>query len=244
MSLENTYLSIKEKFGRSLDLEPFCIVKAVDDHRNFWKPKNVRVVLLAESHVHTLMDEYNNSMKYEGFKDLEGCPSNYVKLVYCLGYGENKLSKLDINSRTWQFWRIFTSCVTDNPSAEFGKVEAGETSDFTQRLQNKINVLKRLQENGIWLLDASIVALYKNKAKPSPKTTERIIKMCWEKYVSQVIQEVKPKKIIVVGKGVFKILQLKLNRNNIDFDVQEQPRMLSSKKWNEYSERFYQLCNY
>jgi hypothetical protein len=243
LSLEKTYLNIKEKFGRSLDLEPFCIVKAVDDHRNFWKPKNVRIILLAESHVHTLMDEYNSSMSYEKFDGLDGCPSNYVKLVYCLGYGENELSNLDTNSRTWQFWRIFTSCVTENPSAEFGKVETGETPDFTQRLQNKIELLNKLKENGIWLLDASIVALYKNNSKPSEKTTERIIKMCWEQHISQVIQEVKPEKIIVIGKGVFKILQLKLNRNNIDFAVQEQPRMLSSEKWKEYSEKYYKLCN-
>ena len=243
MSLKNTYNSIKEKFGRSLDLEPFCIVKAVDDHRNFWKPKNTRVVLLAESHVHTLMNEYNNSMTYEGFKDLDGCPSNYVKFVYCLGYGESELLKSKINSKTWQFWRIFTSCVIKNPSSKFGKIEAGGTPDFTQRLQNKIDLLKKLKENGIWLLDASIVALYKNNSKPSEETTEEIIKMCWEQHISHIIQEVDPDKIIVIGKGVFKILQPELNKSNIDFDVQEQPRMLSSEKWKEYSEKYYKLCN-
>ncbi len=246
MSLENTYFSIKEKFGNHLELEPFCIVKSVDDHRNFWKPKNVRVLLLAESHVHTLIEEYNKSMKYNDFQKLDGCPANYVKLVYCLGYGEGKLANPNDNSRTWQFWRIFTSCVSQNPSSKFGKLEKGETPDFYQRLCNKISVLEQLKENGIWLVDASIVALYIKNVKPDPKIINGIIKICWNQYISQIIYENKPEKIIVIGKEVGKILKDELEglkKVGINFYVLNQPRMLKSKIWKEYSETYYQLCN-
>ena len=226
-----------------MDLESFDIIKTVDKHRKFWKPENVRIMLLAESHVHTLMDEHSNFMKYDGFGDLEECPSNYVKLVYCLGYGENDLVKSNINGRTWQFWRIFTSCVNENPSSQFGKVESKETPSFAKRLQNKINLLKKLKENGIWLVDASIVALYKNNSKPDEKISERIIRMSWDQHIAQIVQEEKPEKIIVIGKGVSKALQGRLHSTNIPIYVQEQPRMLSSEKWKEYAEKYYELCN-
>ena len=243
MSLENTYLNIKAKFENDLgwDLEPFDIIKTVDEHRKFWKPEKVRILLLAESHVHTEMKDHK-LMKYDGFDDLKGCPPNYVKLVYCLGYGENKLIKSNIKDGTPGFWKIFTSCVNENPSSQFGKVQK-KTHNSDERLQNKINLLKKLKENGIWLVDASIVALYKNNSKPIEKISERIIRMSWDQHIAQIVQEEKPEKIIVIGKGVSKALQGRLHSTNIPIYVQEQPRMLSSEKWKEYAEKYYELCN-
>ena len=243
MSLEKTYFEIKAKFENVLELEPFDVVKSVDDHRNFWRPEKVRVLLLAESHVYTPITKYDNTMRYDGFQELNGCPINYVKLVYCLGYGERKLVNLP-DRGTPQFWKIFVSCVSQNFDSEFKKIRISDTPNFHQRLHNKISILEKLKEEGIWLVDASIVALYNDNIKPSPKIMKGVIEISWEQYVSKVIHEVKPEKIIVIGKGVSKILEDKLNKIYIPFHVQSQPQGIRSKKdLDETFEKYYEICN-
>lgn len=243
-TLENTYLDIKKKFENDLELEAFPIVKSVDEHRRYWKPDNVRVILLAESHVFTSIDEYNNSMEYDYIQKLDGCPTNYVKLVYCLGYGERQLVNLDRNSGTWPFWRIFTSCVNQNPFEEFGKVEIGKTPNFNQRLYNKISLLEKLKENGVWLLDASIVALYKNNDSKQKKKMKEIIQICWDQYISQIINEISPEKIIVIGRGVANVLEEKLYKIGVHVDIQKQPNGIrNSAELRESFKKYYELCN-
>ena len=91
----------------------------------------MRVVLLAESHVFT------------GAADLERCivrlpgapagiPTGFVRLVYCLGYGENDILDRRIseppNTGTPQFWRIFASCVGGPPRSADFRATLGSTS--------------------------------------------------------------------------------------------------------------------
>ncbi len=47
MSLENTYSQIKETIGNSIEFESLRVVKSVDNHRNFWKPNKIKILLLA-----------------------------------------------------------------------------------------------------------------------------------------------------------------------------------------------------
>jgi len=244
ISLEKTYLDIKTKFEDVLEIEPFSIVKSVNEHRNFWRPERVKVLLLAESHVFTSTTEHDKFMRYDGFSELIGCPANYVKLVYCLGYGEQNFARLNGNSGTPQFWKIFASCINQDLYAESEKILLSKTPNFYQRLNNKISLLEKLKDKGIWLVDASVVALYNDSIKPSPKITKEIIEISWKQYVSKVIQEVKPEKIIVIGKGVSKILKDKLNQINIPFHVQSQPQGIRSKKdLDETFQKYYEICN-
>ncbi len=243
MSLEKAHFDIKTKFENVLEIEPFCIVKSVNDHRNFWKPEKVKVLLLAESHVYTSITKYDNIMRYDGLQELNGCPTNYVKLVYCLGYGERKLVNLT-DRGTPQFWKIFVACVNQNFDSEFRKILISETPNFHKRLRNKISILEKLKEKGIWLVDASIVALYKDKFKPPSKIMKEITKISWEQHVSKVIHEAKPDKIIVIGKCVSKGLEDELKKTNIHVDVQPQPNArLSKKEIGKTHERYYELCN-
>ncbi len=243
MSLEKAYLDIKTKFEDVLELEPFDVVRTVDEHRNFWKPEKVRVLLLAESHVYTTITKHNNIMRYDGFPQLIGCPTNYVKLVYCLGYGEKKLVNLP-DRGTPQFWKIFVSCVNQNFDSEFKKIRISDTPNFHQRLRNKILLLEKLKEKGIWLVDASIVALYNDNIKTIQKIMEKIIEISWKQYVSNIIHEDKPEKIIVIGKGVSKILEDELKKFNIPFHIQPQPQARLSKKNIEKTfEMYYELCD-
>lgn len=54
MSLESAYKTIRAKWvGDPQSLESFETAKAIQNHRDYWKPDKVCVVLLAESHVFT-----------------------------------------------------------------------------------------------------------------------------------------------------------------------------------------------
>jgi len=244
MSLEKAYFDIKTKFENFLEIEPFCIVKSVNDHRNFWKPNKVKVLLLAESHVYTSITEYDNIMRYDGLAELIGCPTNYVRLVYCLGYGEKDLVKLTANSGTPQYWKIFAACINQNFYSEVEKILISKTTNFNQRLHNKISLLEKLKEKGIWLVDASIVALYNDTIKPPPKIMTDVLRVSWEQHVSKVIHEAKPKKIVVIGKGVSKDLEDELDKINVPNEVLNQPQGIRSKDLMKKTfEKYYEYCN-
>ena len=246
-SLEKAYCDIKTKFS-NFETEPFPIVKSVSDHRYFWKPDKVKILLLAESHVYTSIEEHDQIMHYNDFPELDKCPVNYVRLVYCLGYGEKSLVNVKENPGTWQFWKIFTSCIHQNFHSEFGKILVGETKNQKQRLQNKISLLEKMKEKGIWLVDASIVAVYKNKngkkEKPKEKVMKEILKITWEKHTSKIICEIKPEKIIVIGKCVAGHLKEELDALGIHYDTQNQPNYPMSKEIIEETfSNYYKWCN-
>ena len=244
MSLEETYSEIKSKIGKKLEIESFKVVKSVDEHRNFWKPNKIRILLLAESHVFTTDAEHDSTMLFDNFAELENYPTGYVKLVYCLGYGEKESVKIPVNRGTPQFWKIFVSCASRDFDSESKKILVSKTLDFRQRLGNKISILERLKEKGIWLVDASIVALYNDVKKPEPEIMEEVIKISWKNHVSKVIQESNPEKIIVIGIGVSRFLRDELNEINIPFHVQPQPQARLSRSDIERTfEKYYELCN-
>ena len=244
MSLKKTYSEIKESIGSGLEFESFKVVKSVDEHRNFWKPNKIKILLLAESHSFTTDLEHDSIMQYSGFPELKECPTGYVKLVYCLGYGEKNMVNVSVNRGTWQYWEIFISCLNQNVDSEKKKILLGQTPEFRQRIRNKISVLEQLKERGIWLVDASIVATYNAGEKPPPRTMERIIKISWKNHISKVIQDANPEKIIVIGKGVYKILERELKQTNIPIHVQSQPRGIRTKGgFPEAFEKYYNLCD-
>jgi hypothetical protein len=72
--------------------EPFRSCLAAEFHRQFWKPAEPRMVLLAESHVYT--DEIDLACKMKTGMlppDIQQSSPQFVRLIYCLGYGENAL---------------------------------------------------------------------------------------------------------------------------------------------------------
>lgn len=244
MSLEKAYSKIKESIGNRLEFESLKVVKSVNDHRNFWKPNKVKILLLAESHVFTRDSEHDNSMKYDGFEELEKCPTGYVKLVYCLGYGERNMVEVPVNKGTPQFWKIFVSCLNQNYDLESKKILLTETPNYHQRITNKMTILEQLKEKGIWLVDASIVALYNDSKKPIPGIVESVIKISWKHHISKIIQEVNPDKIIVIGRGVHKILENRLRITGIPIYVQSQPQGIRTKVGiKDAFETYYKLCN-
>lgn len=101
--------------------------------------------------------------------------------MYCLGYGENRLLNQSIespaNTGTPQFWKIFYSCA--NPitaNSDFAPIQASTSP--AQRIANKIRLLNTLQDLGVWLLDASLAALYlPGRPKTDPTTLEACLRL-------------------------------------------------------------------
>jgi len=182
--------------------EPAWAVSAVDDHRRHWRPKQVKVLLLAESHVYT---EDDFALNYRNFPELKSLPRKYVRLVYCLGYGERSLveGKPSHNRGTPQFWKILSTCA----GVSKNKVLKRSEPDDSLRIRNKSEVLNQLQQSGIWLQDASIVALYRNGLKPPKRVREAIISECWAHYIFPQIREEDPHDVIVIGEHVYQILK-------------------------------------
>jgi hypothetical protein len=212
MSLEQTYELIKARIPKTQQIDSLDVVEQVEQYRQFWKPEQANVILLAESHVYTTEEEFaseSNSFALNNF--IQNYPTHYVRFVYCLGYGEpNMLNKqLESNrGRTSQFWKIFSSCVAKSDiDLGFKRILTGKTQ-LHQRLRNKVSILQEMKRRGIWLADASIVGIY--GAVKKQKVKEIIITTCWDALLKNVILKSHPKHIIVIGKGVEGILKGRL----------------------------------
>ena len=191
-------------------IEPLDIVNTVNTYRQYWKPDNVKVILLAESHVYTSTDDFRRRLNLEKC-GLQSYPDRYVRFVYCLGYGEDGLvdKKLANNHGTTDFWKIFFSaCNPVTSLSDFQSILKG-TTPFRTRIANKIGLIRQMREMGIWLLDASIIGI-NNNHHPSPKTYVEVLSICWHQYIRNIIEESAPDRIICIGKGVSKVLEGKI----------------------------------
>jgi hypothetical protein len=109
--------------------------------------------------------------------------------VYSLGYGEDALLDQTITSPrnlgTPQFWKIFQSCIAKpGITADYGSVQKTRTHDSMLRLRNKVLVLERLRESGVWLVDASLAALYlPGQEKPLARLRKEVLQTSWDEYV-------------------------------------------------------------
>jgi len=152
---------IIERFG--LLPEPFETALFVEEHRWFWKPNDVKFILVGESHVYTSENEIN--VKIDPSKLPEEVPKavplNFVRLVYCLGYGEPDIlsvpERIENNRGTKQYIDLFRRCVGLH-----------EKPRYMTQLEWKVKTLKTIKEKGIWLLDASIHACYKGRGERLP----------------------------------------------------------------------------
>jgi hypothetical protein len=80
--------------------------------------------------------------------------------------------------------------------------KAGEPN-ADRRVQNKFELLKKMRSSGIWLMDASISALYQeNKRLADGRTYQAILQACWESYVGEVVCGSAPLALCIIGKQV------------------------------------------
>lgn len=184
--------------------EPFRSCLAAEFHRQFWKPTKLRVVLLAESHVYTdQVDLACKIMTNALPPDIQHSPSQFVRLIYSLGYGENGLvsgTLTQANDGTPQYWKIFGQC-------------AGTSANSDGSLTWKISTLRALRARGIWLADTSIHACMnprfpvsdprRHLAGYSRGLYRRVLNLSWQ-YVKTTVQGCP--EIWTIGDGVRKAI--------------------------------------
>jgi hypothetical protein len=211
------------------EMEPISVIQRVEEHRAYWRPQSTRVVLLAESHVYTSSVEIQRTLK-----PLQNLPPNlprgFTRFVYCLGYGENDLLDTPINdppnSGTPQFWKIFHSCV--NPltqNGDFAGILVSGTRNEEERILNKLRLLGELRARGVWLVDASIAALYRpgGIANPPLALRKAVLQTSWDMYTKRVVSDAAPEAILCIGKGIAMVLRERLDRIGIPWATVPQP---------------------
>lgn len=238
--LNETYLKIKQILGEQT--EPLESVQLVETYRRFLQPDKVRVILLAESHVFT--HDADRKVSIPPIPDLPGYPEQYARFVYCLGYGEKNLTRSSIHPKrdgTPQFWKIFFSCCNPVSSPDDFHPILGQTP-AKQRLENKIKILKRLQAQGIWLVDASIVALYKDSKKIPNMFTA--LEESWQSYTRDIVISANPEHVICIGKGVANVVEADLKKHfQGRYTVISQPNaFLSSEEHMANYKRYSKIC--
>lgn len=246
--IEKAHGLILRSIPGNMKVDSLSVAKQVEEYRQFWKPAKTSVILLAESHVYT--DEVDNAIMLNKAilnRIVQGYLSHFVRFVYCLGYGESELlDKVRYdrkNTGTPQYWKIFSSSIAENEiDLGFRRILKMGRSSLQARLRNKVDILTKMREKGVWLLDASIVGLYGSGEK-NHMAYKKILEICWKNYLADTILESEPKHIIVIGKGVEGVLRSKLRSLNISSTVVPQPQARGDSEWQLENYRTYQrIC--
>jgi hypothetical protein len=136
----------------------------------------------------------------------EGLPQRYCRLVYCLGYGEDNMCEPAPvkNSGTWQYWDMFGQIGRGMGCTQPRK----SISDAATRMAWKLDTLHALQAMGVWLVDASIIALYAPGGQRlfTGRRYERTIHDSWSRFVWPVVAHEPLEQIWVIGRGVWHAL--------------------------------------
>ena len=101
-------------------------------------------------------------------------------------------------------------------------------------MQGKIALLQELHRRGVWLLDASPVALYAGGGtKPAAKDLREALKVSWEAYSCERVKEASPRAVVVIGKTVFDVLGERLRSAvpsaTVDWIYQPQARVSAER---------------
>lgn len=230
MSIERAYRRLAPIIGEN-SIEPLAAAVEVEQLRQAWKPVDVRVVLLAESHVWTSLAELKCRVHVPGQME-----TSYSRFVYCLGYGEPSVlsSNVEKNQGTPQYWRLFHDCLL-GPANSVHRLTRQERNSG-RRIQAKIDLLRQMREAGLWLVDASVTALYHRGNKlASGNDYERALRISWNDHVGNELSECSPTAVLIVGKAVAKVLAGSVSDilPNASVDVISQPNARLTKSERE-----------
>jgi hypothetical protein len=188
--------------ARGQSPEDFTVADEVERLRLAWKPSPVRVVMLAESHVWTSALDAKSRVHQPNGNNGNKETTGFARFVYCLGYGEPSLVEPYVprNHGTPQYWRLFHDAV-HGPDAPLTEIRQ---RDRTKRALAKLELLKELKLAGIWLVDASVIALYPRVV--SGNDYKSLLQACWEAHIANVVAGCSPSAVLIVGKEVNKAL--------------------------------------
>lgn len=181
--------------------ESAAVLAAVAAHRAYWRPPEVRLLVLSESHVMTRETELEAQVPLEVFGHPRA-PRAFVRMLYCLGYGERDLvqGRAYPNWGSPQFWKLLAAGV--DPALAPQVVER-TAPELLGRIAAKLKVLEGLKARGVWLLDACPVALYAaSQPKPPMRLLAQSMDLAWGVYTREAIREAAPRAVMIVGKMV------------------------------------------
>jgi hypothetical protein len=239
-ALSRAYERVRDAIGN--DCEALESVQLVEAYRRFLRPNRVRVVLLAESHVFTSADDRRISIP--AIRELPGYPTQYARFVYCLGYGERRWTGHVAHPKrdgTPQFWKILYSCAHSTSSPlDFSPVLSKTPTE--DRVRNKVNLLLDLKARGVWLVDTSIVALYRD-GKKVPNLF-RALRESWRSYTRDVVVSSNPEHIICIGRGVASVVagDLQQSFNGRMTTIAQPNAFLSSAEHASNYQRYGSIC--
>lgn len=197
--------------------EPPDAALAVEAYRRAWLPEKVRVLLLAESHIATSAADLAHRVVLPPGLDWLG-PRRFVRHIYCAGYGEPELLEGPPGAGerprggTPQFWRLMAAAEGPDCPAWPGIARSG--TEAGARLKAKAALLHRLRARGVWLTDASLVAL----AVPAVQRhgdgslDAAALRESWRLYHAALLPALTPAHVAVIGLGVARTLQKELDR--------------------------------
>jgi len=185
------------------------VARHVEEHRWAWRPSIVKTVFIAESHVHTSAAEVELRIRPDQLpRESLALPSPFVRFVYCLGYGESGIvdfpDRLSFaNTGTPHYWSMFGRLAGMSPLPT-----SSRDKQLSARINWKIDTLIKLRERGVWLLDASVHAIYcPGGIRRSDATCEVLHQSWWTHYGSPLLEWLSPRRVFVIGKGLAAILQ-------------------------------------
>jgi hypothetical protein len=184
-----------------VQVESAAYLNAVALWRNAWRPAKVKILLVAESHV--AEHPGDDAVRINVNVLAANIPDRFVRLVYCLGYGEGWLCspKPSKNGGTWQFWDLFGALAGES---ENQMPRARRRADRSSRLAWKIKTLDELKARGIWLVDAAIVGFYApGGQRPfTGKAYREMVRDSFERFVWPSVASEPLQQVWTIGRGV------------------------------------------
>ena len=186
--------------------ESRAYINAVRDWRLVWRPARVLKLLVAESHV--AEHPGDDRVRVAAAPFFAGVPDLFVRLVYCLGYGESWLCgpAPKKNGGTWQFWDIFGAIVG---GLENRMPRVRRRADRSRRLSWKLDVLRQLKDRGIWLVDASVLGIYSpgGGRRFAGNMYREMIRDSYARFVWPCVKSEPLKQVWTIGRGVGEALR-------------------------------------
>ncbi|NOG72594.1 hypothetical protein [Roseicella sp. DB1501] len=194
--------------------EPPAAALAAEAWREAWRPPRVRLLLLAESHMATSAAELALPVRLppDLDPDLDGAwplpeAAGFSRHLYCPAYGEPALLPRRAapggpgNAGTPQYWRLLAGM------AGLPVPTRAALPGLAPRLAAKAALLHALRRRGIWLTDASLVALAGPGGwRASPRLQALAIRASWQGYHAARLPALAPAQVVVIGRGVAAVL--------------------------------------
>ncbi|MFC7477283.1 hypothetical protein ACFQS7_23175 [Dankookia sp. GCM10030260] len=183
--------------------EPPAAALAAEAWRQAFRPPRIRLLLLAESHMATGAAELACPIRLPPGLDWP-LPAGFVRHLYCPAYGEPALvpGLPAGNAGTPQYWRLFAA-LDGRPAPT-----RAACPDPARRLAAKAALLRRLRARGIWLTDASLVAVAgPGGAREAARIHADAVRLSWDRYHAAILPALAPDHVVVIGRAVAAVLR-------------------------------------